>query len=167
MRTIHDLAAMLRDRRLGFAVDETMAGYHTFEPGLGPAGRLPMEFHVTWGTKNLRQYLDLKGDRFLVNDLQGRVSVGSLCRDVPCHGTLELKYISEQSIRYTFDFAVDGKTYHYVGEKVNIWPWNLLVSHTTCFGTLVEAQTGKLVSRSVTHFRLRTFPSFLMSFRLN
>ena len=166
MRRIDDLVAMVRERRLGFAVDEVMSGYHSFEPGFGPAGRLPMEFRVTWGTKSLRRYLDPKGDRFLVNNLEGRVSIDCLCRDVPCDGTLELKYFSEQVIRYTFAFEIDGKAYRYVGEKVNIRPWNLPVSHTTCFGTLVEAETGKLVSRSVTRFRLRTFPAFLASFRL-
>ena len=166
MGKIDDLVAMFRERRLGFALDEVMIGYHRFEPGFGPAGPLPMEFRVTWGTKNLRQYLDPKGDRFLVNDLHGRVSIELLCCDVPCGGTLEFRYLSEHEIRYAFDFQADSKMYHYVGEKVNIWPWNLPVSHTTCFGTLVEAETGKLVSRSVTHFRLRTLPAFLASFRL-
>jgi hypothetical protein len=166
MLRIDDLVAMVRERRLGFAVDEVMSGYHRFEPGFGSAGRLPMEFRVTWGTKNLRRYLDPKGDRFLVNNLEGSVSIGCLCKDVPCKGTLELKYFSEQAIRYSFVFEIDGKAYHYVGEKVNIWPWNLHVSHTICFGTLVETETGKLVSRSVTRFRLRTFPAFLASFRL-
>jgi hypothetical protein len=40
------------------------------------------------------------------------------------------------------------------------------VSHTTCYGVLTEAASGKLVSKSVTHFRLATAPAFLASLRL-
>ena len=63
------------------------------------------------------------------------------------------------------DGQLDGaRTRH---QKRNIKPWNLPVSHTTCYGELTEAKSGKLVSRSVTYFRLKTLPSFLWSFRLN
>ncbi|MGC8928886.1 MAG: hypothetical protein ACP5QK_13325, partial [Myxococcota bacterium] len=66
----------------------------------------------------------------------------------------------------TFEFEVNGKRYLYIGEKVNIKPWNLPVSHTTCFGTIVERETNRLISRSVVFFRYSTIPSFLLSFRL-
>jgi hypothetical protein len=52
-----------------------------------------------------------------------------------------------------------------VGEKVNIKLWNLPVSHTTCVGRVTELESGKLISTSVTIFRMRTLPAFLGSFR--
>jgi hypothetical protein len=99
-------------------------------------------------------------------ELEGTVSVEFLCQDAPCSGSFEMRYLSEHRIRYSFEFEAQGKPYRYVGEKVNIWPWNLATSHTTCFGTLVEADTGKLVSRSVTYFRMHTLPGFVASLRL-
>ena len=52
-----------------------------------------------------------------------------------------------------------------VARKDHIKPWNLPVSHTTCFGTLTEADGGKLVSRSVTFFRLQHWAKFAATFR--
>lgn len=161
------IGQMIKERRVGFSMDEVMRGHHEFLPGFGPSGRLPMEIRVAWGPRSVGSFLNPLGDAFLTNDLEGTVSVDFLCRETPCRGKLELKYLSEQSIRYTFDFEVRQKPYQYVGEKVNIWPWNVAVSHTTCFGTLTEVDSGKLVSRSVLFFRLSTLPSFLASLRLN
>lgn len=156
-----------RGWRGGFSIQEVMSGEHEFEPGCGPSGRYPFEFHVTWGTDKLLQWLDRSSETFLVSDLEGKVTVGGLCKEAPCKGQLELKYFGERRLRYTFDFQNDGTTYHFVGEKVNIRPWNLPVSHTTCFGVLTEKETGKLVSRSVTHFRFRSLPRFLASLRFS
>jgi hypothetical protein len=124
-----------------------------------------MEFKVTWGARNLVEWLNPKGEKFMIVDLAGTVTVGGLCEAAPCEGTLELKYFDQRKIRYAFTFTIDRVEYRYVGEKVNIRPWNLPVSHTTCFGTLTEAATGKLVSKSVTHFRMRTMPEFAASLR--
>ena len=88
------------------------------------------------------------------------------CTSAPCKGTLALLYFTDQKIRYTFEFTVDGETYRYVGEKVHIFPWNLPWSHTTCFGRLTKKETGELVSVSVVHFRYRTIPAFMASLRL-
>ncbi len=55
--------------------------------------------------------------------------------------------------------------YQYVGQKVDIRPWNLPWSHTRCFGHLTRADTGELVSTSLTRFRLRSAPRFLASLR--
>jgi hypothetical protein len=90
--------------------------------------------------------------------------VGGLCDWAPCKGTLSLEY-GKQRIRYRFDFEAGGKLYRFSGDKVNIRPWNLGTSHTTCFGTLVELDSGRLVSTSVTEFRLRDLPGFLTSLR--
>ncbi len=149
----------------GFSMDEIMTGTHEFAPGAGPEGTLPFEFRVRWGTADMGTFLNPFGGAFMVNDMEGTVTVGGLCEDVPCAGTLELRYFKDQKIRYSFDFEADGATYRYVGEKVNILPWNLPTSHTTCFGTLTDA-SGQLLSRSLTFFRLRTAPAFLASFKL-
>ena len=41
-------------------------------------------------------------------------------------------YLTEHRLRYSFEFEAQGKPHRFVGEKVNIWPWNLPTSHTTC-----------------------------------
>ena len=120
---------------------------------------------MTWGTDDLVRWLDHRSGTFLTQDLEGTVTVGGLCEAAPCKGRLELRYFDEHVLRYRFEFEVDGIRYRYVGEKVNIQPWNLPVSHTTCFGVVTELETGRLISRSVTHFRLSTIPGFLRSLR--
>lgn len=165
MRRLSDLRAMLAERRLGFAIDEVMTGHHRFEPGLGPEGDLPFEFRVTWGPPNLLAWLDPADDRFMRHDLAGTLTAGGLGEAIPCAGSLELLYLSKHLIRYAFTFERAGTRYRYVGEKVNIKLWNLPVSHTTCFGRLTEEATGRLVSTSVTHFRMRTLPAFVLSLR--
>jgi hypothetical protein len=152
--------------RVGFRMDEVMSGDHAFEPGCGPEGRWPMSFAVTWGPDDLRAWIDPGSGEFLTQPLEGTVTVGGLCDDAPCRGRLELRYFDEHALRYTFEFSASGVRYRFVGEKVNIKPWNLPVSHTTCYGVLTELDTGRLVSRSVTHFRFRTIPAFLASLRL-
>ena len=166
MKRLDELLQMARERRVGFRIDEVMSGTHTFEPGCGPTGRLPMQFRVTWGHPHLAAFANPLGDQFGRATLDGTVSIDFLCQDAPCQGSFELKYLSEHAIRYTFEFEANGNRYRYVGEKVNIWPWNLPVSHTTCFGTLVEAASGKLISRSVLHFRMSTMLPFVASLRL-
>ncbi|MGC9043094.1 MAG: hypothetical protein ACP5KG_04480 [Myxococcota bacterium] len=156
----------LSQKRFGFEMREVMSGTHRFENGSGPEGELPFAFNVVWGTDNLIDWINPGSDKFLVNDLKGFVTVGGLCEDAEVVGKLELRYFSEFKIRYTFEFEVNGKRYLYIGEKVNIKPWNLPVSHTTCFGTIVEKETNRLISRSVVFFRYSTIPSFLLSFRL-
>ena len=166
MGRIAELKEMIGQRRLGFRVAEEMVGTHQFEPGCGPQGRLPMRFLVSWGASHVGQFVNPFSGRAGVAELEGVVTVAGLCTDAPCRGSLELRYVTEQSIRYAFELEAQGTLYRYVGQKVNIWPWNLPVSHTTCFGTLVEAETGRLVSRSVTHFPLLSTARFMASFRL-
>lgn len=164
MGRIAAIKTMLKEKRFGFVMDETMTGSHEFEPRFGAPGRRFMEFKVTWGPKNVRHW----GNPFstgLINDLEGTVTIEGLCTDTPCTGSLELRYLKDASIRYTFDFTADGVDYHYVGEKLNIKPWNLPYSHTTCFGRLTRLDTGELVSTSLTHFRFRTSLAFAASFR--
>lgn len=166
MGRIEAVKEMVREGRVGFRVDEVMSGEHEFEPAFGLAGKRPMEFRVTWGADRVGEWGNPFGAGFMVNDLAGTVSIQGLCEKTPCRGTLELRYFRDRTIRYTFEFAVNGTGYRYVGEKVHILPWNLPWSHTTCYGRVVDKATGELVSTSVTHFRLRTAPAFLASVRL-
>lgn len=151
--------------RFGFKMDEVMTGQHWFEPGEGPAGPHFMEFSGKWGPDDVRDWANPSSDQFMNQVLEGKATVGGLCDDAPMIGTLKLDYFGEHKLRYTFNFEAGGTEYKYVGEKVNIRPWNLPVSHTTCFGRLTEAKTSKLVSTSVTFFKLHTSPKFLGSFR--
>jgi len=159
----------IETNKIGFQMDELMAGEHEFEDGFGPKdkkGKRPMFFNVTWGPKNLLKWSNPLDKNFMINDLKGTVTVDGLCNEAECEGTLELKYIAEQKIRYLFEFKVDNKTYSFKGEKRNIYPWNLHVSHTTCYGELIEKDSGKLVSKSITHFHLDTIPDFIKSFKM-
>ncbi|HPQ67537.1 MAG TPA: hypothetical protein PKW95_00320 [bacterium] len=165
MGRIGDLKRMVKERRVGFVMDEVMTGDHEFEPEFGEPGRRPMSFRSTWGPRRLSEWLNPLGDKFLWQELTGAITVDGLCENAPATGSLELKYFTEHILRYKLNFSVDGTAYEFVGEKVNIRPWNLPVSHTTCYGVLTEVETGRLVSKSVTHFRLKTAPAFLASFR--
>ena len=166
MSLVKTIGAALEGRPVGYCMDEVMTGFHEFAPGHGEPGRRPMEFRVTWAAPDVVQAFNPASDDFLCHDLAGDVTIEGLCEATACRGILELRYFRDQSIRYTFDFTVDDRRYHYVGEKVNILPWTLPWSHTTCFGRLTDADSGELVSSSVTFFRMRTTPQFLSSFRL-
>ena len=165
MRYWEELTAMFAEKRVGFRFHEVMSGEHVFEPGFGPSGRHRMKYVVTWGPKHITRFVNPFNEDYGTADLEGTVTIGGLCEKAPCTGTFFVDYVKEHRIRYSFDFLVDGKPYHYVGEKVNIQPWNLPVSHTTCYGTLTESDTNRLVSRSVTYFRMRTAPRWITSFR--
>ncbi len=152
--------------QVGFQMDELMQGEHEFEADYGVEGKQPMHFNVTWGTSQLLEWLNPFSESFMLNDLEGTVTIGGLCEDAPCQGTLALQYFSKQKIRYTFEFEVEGQRYEFIGEKRNIYPWNLPYSHTCCFGELRLKESGDLVSTSITHFKLDTLPAFIKSFQL-
>ncbi len=151
---------------IGFEMDETMEGEHSFEPGFGTDGKKRMNFRVTWGTTNLFEWMNPLNEQFMVNELNGKVTVDGLCENTVCRGKLELKYFTEQKIRYTFEFEANNRIYVFVGEKRNIYPWNLPYSHTCCFGELKDKETNELVSKSITHFDLSSIPEFLGSLRV-
>ncbi len=158
---------MLQQRRLGFSVRETMRGTHHFVGGAGPDGEHPLEFTITWGARHLDDWLNPLGTGFLSNFLTGTIRVGHLVEDAACTGTLDLRYFQEAKLRYTIDFKAAGDhPYRYVGEKVNLRPWNLHKTHTTCYGTITDLISGKDVSRSIVYFTLDELPSFVTSLRL-
>lgn len=148
---------------MGFRIRELMMGYHEYHEG--PPGRQPFGFRLTWGPDRLRDWLNPFGERFMWQEAHGEVLIGGLTDWTPCSGTLELQYVSHRRIRYCFDAVVDGVIYRYVGEKLNINPINLPVSHTTCYGTLTELESGRLVSTSLVFFKLRHLPRFAGSLR--
>lgn len=152
--------------KLGFQIEEVMTGEHEFEENYGPKGRFPLEFRVVWGAENIFSYLNPAGSEFLKSKLKGNITVGGLCRNVPCEGELALKYFDDQSIRYELNFTVAGKNYQYIGVKKQIYPWNLPWSHTTCFGEIWLKEEGKRISRSMVHFPMESLRDFLGSFRL-
>ena len=149
---------------VGFKMEEVMSGEHEFVTG--KQGKLPMEFKVVWGAESLIDWANPFEEDFMCNSLDGTVTIGGLCKDIPCTGRLELKYFTEQKICYTFYFEVEGEAYEFVGEKRNIYPWNLPYSHTCCFGELRKVGSKKVISNSTTHFHWDTLPAFLGSFEL-
>ena len=148
----------------GFELWEVMSGEHEFVDG--PAGKLPFEFQIDWGAASIVDFLNPFDEQFLSNRLSGTVTIGGLCTAAPCTGRLDLNYFSEQKIRYTFDFEVAGTMYQYIGEKRNIYPWNILYSHTTCFGELRIKETRQLISTSITHFHWDTLWTSAKSFKI-
>ena len=147
----------------GFKVWEIMSGEHEFK-GEDDRGKLPMEFEINWGPKNIVDFLNPFSEAFLKNELEGTISISGLCDKAACTGTLELLYFSERKIRYTIDFEADGARYQFIGEKRNIYPWNLLYTHTCCFGQLIHMDSGEVVSDSITHFYFDTLMDSIKSF---
>lgn len=170
MGRLQELLAMLGERRVGFRIDETMRGTHRFVRDF-PAGKvgagteLPLAFRATWGHPRVWEYFNPAGEAFLRSPLEGRITAGGLCLEAPLAGTLELRYLQDATVRYRFEFEARGQLWRYQGEKRDIRPWNLHRTHTTCYGTISEAQTGEPLSDSVTYFDLKQLPRFLLSLR--
>ncbi len=152
---------------VGFKMDELMVGTHTFSNGSFAGRELPLNFSLTWGSGSLLGFLNPWSDEFLRSEARGFITVGGLVNKADCIGSLKLMYFSGRKIRYELDFkGDDGRAYRYVGEKVNIWPWNLHKTHVTCYGTITDATTEKIISSSVVYFPLREMLDFLKSARL-
>lgn len=149
---------------IGFRMNEVMVGTHRFE---GSDNELPMLFHLTWGHRSLRAYYSPFSPDFLKAEARGIITVGGLVEKADCVGSLHLLYFTDRKVRYELAFKDEqGKAYQYVGEKVNIRPWNLHRSHTTCYGTITERDTGTVVSSSVVYFPLSELLTFMKSHRL-
>lgn len=144
-----------------FKMTEIMEGYHEPEPGK----RLPIKFEAEWGPPNMDMFLDYKDIMFLTCIMKGKITAEGLCKNAKLDGLLYLHY-HKGTIIYEFTFNEGGKTYLFTGEKVNIRPWNVLTSHTTCYFTIVDAYTDVLVSRGVVFFKLKNVLSFIKSLRI-
>jgi hypothetical protein len=149
----------------GFRIDETMRGWH--EPLDEPGARRRFELRCSWGPDRLGEWLDPRGPGFLWQELTGTVEAeGLTAGPAPARGTLELDYLGARRIRYRVDFPrADGAPLRFLGDKVELRPWNLLVSHTTCTGSIVELGSGRLLSTVALTFRLRDLPRMLLSLR--
>ncbi len=157
--------------RIGFKMNEIMSGSHSFTKEYSSNHKetdveRPMEFNIDWGPDSVTTWLNPFGGSFMKQPAKGTMTIEGLCDEVPCEGTLELKYIQNQSIKYTLDFEAQGMRLRYIGEKTNIKPWNVHKTHTTCKGKLYDKSTNRVVSESVTYFRLSTALDFVGSFRL-
>ncbi|MEW6077674.1 MAG: hypothetical protein AB1724_07680 [Thermodesulfobacteriota bacterium] len=153
---------------IGFKLDELMTGTHQFTDGRTDAGvKRPLFFHITWGNSSLARFFNPFSGQFLLNEARGVITVDGLVNKADCTGTLRLLYFTERKIRYDLIFKDDaGKAYRYVGEKRDIWPWNLHRTHVTCYGTITDLETGQTISESVIYFPYRETLAFLLSFRL-
>lgn len=150
---------------LGFRVAETMRGWH--EPLAHPGQRAPFALTCRWGPDRLGTWLNPLGPGFLWQELSGTVTaVGLTDGPAPARGTLELDYLGARRIRYRVDFpGADGATLRFLGDKVDLRPWNLLVSHTTCTGSVIDLASGRQLSSVLVRFRLRDLPAMLLSLR--
>jgi len=151
---------------IGFKMDEIMTGTHRFVGNADPEGEHPLHFSLTWGNKNIFNFLNPFSKEYSLSEARGFITVGGLVDKADCTGTLHLQYFTERKIRYEFTFKDDqGKSYHYLGEKRNIWPWNLHKTHVTCYGTITEVGSDKVISESVVYFPFREMVPFLLSFK--
>jgi hypothetical protein len=163
----------------GFTMHEVMTGTHVFNSRYVPAGPLPdgyepndelfMEFEVDWGPDNLAEWLNPKSPGFMKHPLKGIITVEGLCEAAPCRGMMELNYFTDYTLIYYIEFKANGDKMLYQGKKrdVKLWkPWELHKTHTECDGVLFNLASRELISTSLTHFRMRTAPAFVSSFRL-
>lgn len=163
--------SMLKERRLGFVAEETMKGTHRFlrdfpEGNVRAGEVLPFFFKVRWGHPHLVRFFNPVGGDFMTARLEGHVAAAGLTGEAPLHGTLELRYVQDSSLRYRFEFEAHDRRFFFEGEKRNIRPWNLHITHTLCRGTLVDLKDGQPLSDVEVRFDLHHLPRFLASFRL-
>ncbi len=151
---------------LGFKMDEIMVGTHTFRGKDHPTGESPLHYSLTWGNRSLFKFLNPFSKEFLSSETRGFITIGGLVEKATCSGSLKMLYFTERKIRYDLTFKdPNGKSYRYVGEKVNLWPWNLHKTHVTCYGVVTDLDTGEEMSDSVVYFPYRETIPFIFSFR--
>jgi len=152
---------------IGFKLDELMIGTHHFTDERTGPKEGTLLFNITWGNSNLFQFLNPFSKQFLFNEARGVITVDGLVKKATCTGTLQLLYFTKRKIRYELNFKDEAdKAYRYVGEKRNLWPWNLYKTHVTCYGVITDLAAGKTISESVIYFPYREMVPFLLSFRL-
>ena len=128
--------------KVGFKMDEVMTGFHRFDEDFDlitdgkslSKEELFMEFKITWGPNDILKWINPLSRDFMTQPLKGTITIQGLCEDCPCDGTLALSY-HKGELCYNIRFIHNKRIYRYVGKKINIRPWNLPISHTTCYGT--------------------------------
>lgn len=161
--------------KIGFRIDEEMVGFHEFDGDFSyiidgkrkSEGKLFMKFDITWGTNDILDVLNPLSSNFMTFPLTGTITIEDLCYNCPCDGTLNL-YYHKGELCYNIRFLHEGRVYRYTGKKKNIRPWNLPISHTTCYGTTIVRTKFRDwdISKSVLYFNIYTIWDFLKSFRL-
>jgi len=149
---------------ISFSMNEVMEGYHEM-PTLYNK-RLPLKFECTWGTDDLKAFIDSSSPMFLTCPLSGTIYVEGLCDHAAIRGYLNLNY-PKNTLSYEFNFRPANKRlYLFTGKKVNVRWWNLPVSHTTCTFNITN-EVDQLISTGVVFFKLKNALSFIKSLRVN
>lgn len=146
---------------LGFRLDEKMSGSYQWADK--PDQSLDMTVHLNWGADSLLTWLNPMKEDFMTNYLEGTVSIEGLCESVACYGKLELLYFKEQKVRYSFDFEVDEQVYTFIGEKQDIYPWNLAWLNTPCEGEIRLLGDLEVVANATINFQFKDLPKLLKS----
>lgn len=150
----------------GFEFTEIMEGYH-YMPAISDK-RMPMRFHVKWGTENLKEVLDPSSKAYLMFQLAGVLEIDGIVEKTRTYGYIHLNY-PDNRIQYALHFKSAEKPpendYILMGEKMNIQWWNLPYSHTTCYTTVMNG-ADQIISRGVVFFKLKNAWPFLKSFKL-
>ena len=151
--------------RIGF--DETMSGTHRMLEGDQADTDLPFSFHIDCQSAGLSSYFNFFDPDFLTHEIQGTVHAAGLAEVAELRGELKLRYIREQKIHYTFEFDGDnGQRFRFAGEKREIYPWNIWVSHFRLYGAVTEADTGKPVSTVYATFAFEDLPRYARGFHI-
>ena len=152
---------------LGFKIDENMVGTHTLLGIEDLNGMLSLQYSLTWGNTDLFKFFNPFSEEFLSGEAKGVFTARGLVNKADCSGSIRLLYFTERKIRYRLFFQDEkGKHYRYDGEKKNIWPWNLYITHFRCYGTITDLETNQIISESVVYFPYRQIMTFILSFRL-
>lgn len=151
---LENISAKLPHMSVQFA--ETMAGSFTDNSG----NKSPIVFTVKAMASKAKAFVTGSPMR-----LDGTMTVGGICRDVPATGSLEVRLLTHREIIYTLVFMGDcGATYRYVGKK-NVTALKLLKSMTTLRGELWRE--NEVVGTAELSFSLRDIPEFVKSFDVN
>ncbi|MCK9596160.1 hypothetical protein M0R19_03180 [Candidatus Pacearchaeota archaeon] len=138
-------------------------GIHTKEPI-----KVPIKLNLTWNS-DLLSFINPIHIGFLRAYVDGTIQIDD--EEFTLFGTLTLKYFEDNSIEYHLfienfikkSSTKDSECLTFIGKKINIKPWNLLFSHTTCFGTLL--QNNELIADCYLFFNLKDLFPFLKSFK--
>jgi len=152
--------------KIGFQMTEKMKGSHQFLLSESETALLNMEFELNWGHEQMIDFFNPYHEDFLKAKAEGWIYIEGFCDKTPCSGTLSLRYFDLRKILYRLEFTHQNKEYIFKGEKRDIYPWNLAVTHRKCYGELISKDDKKLISSSETFFNWSEIPYFIKSFSL-
>ncbi len=140
-----------------FFMDETMYGRYRMISGDHREGRL--DFTVRFGSDDWAETLRTKK-----TVLTGTVDMDGFATKQPLEGYLLIDLFGDKILVYDFTFhSDDGKLMHFFGKKY-VRYLNIPKTMTTLYG--VVEQENIPIAEVESHFRLRTLPAFLASFRV-